>query len=267
MTKETSMTKRSQETVLITGASSGIGAAFARLMAERGAHCIITARREDRLLELKQELESKHGVEVTTIAHDLGTHGGADALYEKVKALGKEVTVLINNAGFGIHGKSVTLELDRVKQMVELNMTALTILTQRFAKDMVQRGYGRILQVASIGAYQPSPYYAVYSATKSYVLSFSQAMDYELRGTGVNITVLSPGLTATEFHAVADHIKPKSLDAISMSAEAVARIGINSLYRRRPVVTSGLVNKIMALFIKLIPRSWATAIAAKTMQK
>jgi hypothetical protein len=260
------MTRASNTTALITGASSGIGAAIAEALAERKIDLIITARREDRLQTLGARLAEAHGVSVDIIAHDLCASGGADALYDQVKALGKDVDVLVNNAGFGMYGASWQLDLERVKQMIELNMTALTTLTHRYAADMVARGRGHILQVSSIGAYQPSPLYAVYSATKAYVLSMSQAMNLELRGTGVNITTICPGLTESEFHQVADHLKPRSMDWMMMSSRQVAEIGIKAMFKRKAVVTPGLLNKITALMVKLVPRSVATWMAGKLMQ-
>jgi short-subunit dehydrogenase len=261
------MSDTNNGTALVTGASSGIGAAFARILAERGMNLIITARRDDRLQTLAAELQKAHSVSVDVVAHDLGAPDGAVGLMEKVDALGKNVTVLVNNAGFGVYGNSWELQPARVASMIELNMTALTVLSHHYAAKMVERGQGRILQVASIGAYQPSPLYAVYAATKAYVLFFSQAMNYELRGTGVTVTTLCPGLTESEFHEVADHVKPKSMDKLMMPARQVANIGISAMFKGKAVITPGFMNKLSAFMVKLFPRSWSTAVAGRMMSK
>lgn len=261
------MTKGSKRLAVITGASSGIGADFARILAARGYDCAITARRKDRLEALAAELEKDHGVSATVIAADLGVAGSAVTLHDAVRALGRPVAFLVNNAGFGLYGELVKHDAARLAQMMQLNMISLTELTHLFARDMVEEGEGRILQVASVGAFQPSPYYAVYSATKAYVRDFSQALSWELKGTGVTVTTICPGLTRTEFHEVADHIKPGYMDAVMMSARDVAEIGVRAAERGRATVTPGIVNKLMELAIKWwTPRSVATAMAGLSMR-
>ncbi|MBX3271516.1 MAG: SDR family oxidoreductase [Sandaracinaceae bacterium] len=252
---------------VVTGASSGIGADFARVLAARGHDCVITARREDRLRALAAELEKDHGAHVTVIAADLGEPSGASRLADAVFALGRPVKFLVNNAGFGVHGDFVEQDPARLAQMMQLNMVSLTELTHRFSQHMVAHGGGKILQVASVGAFQPSPYYAVYSATKAYVRDFSQAANWELRDKGVSITTICPGLTRTEFHEVADHIKPKSMDALMMDARTVAEIGVRAAERGRATVTPGLANKLMEWMIKWwTPRWVATAMAGISMR-
>jgi short-subunit dehydrogenase len=253
-------------TAVITGASSGIGASVAKKLAQRKYDCVLTARRTDRLEALAKELEQVHQIKAHVITSDLGERGGAEKLIRSVADLGVTVDVLINNAGFGIYGNLVDQPADRVAQMIELNMTSLTTLTHHYAKEMVTRKRGHILQVSSIGAFQPSPLYAVYSATKSYVLLLSHALNYELKGTGVSVTTICPGLTATEFHEVAAHKKPGWMDMITMSADDVAEIGIRSMLKGRSVVVPGLANKITIFFVGLIPQSWATAGAAMSMR-
>jgi short-subunit dehydrogenase len=255
-----------RRTALVTGASSGIGAAVARNLAARGHDCVLAARRKDRLEALAQEIEKAHGVRAHALVADLGARGGAEQLVADVAAVGAPVDVLVNNAGFGVYGNFWEHDSARVMQMVELNMVSLTTLTHHYAKQMVERRSGRILQVASVGAYQPSPLYAVYSATKAYVLFFSQAANHELRGTGVSVTTVCPGLTDTEFHEVAAHVKPKWMDMITMTADDVAEVGLSAMMRGRSVVTPGFANKLNAFLIKLMPRSWATWAAGRTMQ-
>jgi short-subunit dehydrogenase len=251
------------KTALITGASSGIGASIAKQLAAKKFHCILTARRTDRMETLAKQLEKDHGISAKVIASDLGERSGAEKL---IAAAGNDIDVLVNNAGFGVYGKFAEQPYDRVMQMVELNLVSLTTLTHHYVKQMVGKKEGRVLQISSIGAYQPSPLYAVYSATKSYVLSFSEAVNFELRGTGVSVTTMCPGVTATEFHEVAEHPKPGWMNNFTMTADDVAAIGIRAMEKGRAVVTPGFSNKLSAFFVKLIPRSWATAMAAMTMR-
>lgn len=258
------MTER--RTALVTGASSGIGAALARRLAERNYDCILSARRVDRLETLARELEEKHGVKTYVVAADLATREGARGLVAAVDAIGVTIDFVANNAGFGVYGPFVEQPIERVLEMIELNVMSLTTITQHFAKLMIARKRGHILEIASIGAYQPSPLYAVYAATKAYVLSFSAALSYELRGTGVSVTAASPGLTETEFHEVAAHEKGSWMRLITMTADDVAVIAIKSALAGRSVVTTGILNKLMAVVVKLVPRSWSTAVAELTMR-
>jgi short-subunit dehydrogenase len=256
-----------RRTALVTGASSGIGAAIARRLAARQYDCVLTARRTDRLEKLVSEIEHVHRVSAKLVTCDLGERGGPATLIERVAELGVTVDVLVNNAGFGVYGKLVDQSEDRIARMVELNVLSVTSLTHHYVAQMASRGSGRVLQVASVGAYQPSPLYAVYSATKAYVLSFSEALNRELHGTGVSVTTVCPGLTATEFHEVAAHEKAKWMTLVTMTADDVAEIGVRSMLRGRAVVTTGFANKIMALIVKLLPRSWATRAAEMSMRR
>ena len=260
------MADRQTGTALITGASSGIGREFALLLAARGLDIVITARRQDRLDALATEVRDAHQVDVQVIAHDLGLPGAGEALYAQIAEAGKNIAVLINNAGFGVYGNAWEMDHQRVKTMLELNMMSLTALTQLVCADMVKRGHGRVLQVSSIGAFQPSPLYAAYSATKAYVLFYSQALNYELKGTGVTVTTLCPGLTETEFHQVADHLKPKSMDKLMMSARKVAAIGLKAMDKGKAVVTPGVMNKLSQWTVGAMPRSWATSVAGRMMK-
>jgi hypothetical protein len=258
------MTQR--PTALVTGASSGIGAALARKLAARGSDCILAARRKDRLEALAGEIEKAHGVKAHAVVADLGVHGGAEKLVADVASLGAGIDVLVNNAGFGVYGNFWEHDPLRVQQMIELNMVSLTTLTHHYARAMVAKKGGQILQVSSVGAYQPSPLYAVYSATKAYVLFFSEAANHELRGTGVSVTTICPGLTDTEFHEVAAHVKPKWMDMLTMTPDDVAEIGLRAMARGVSVVTPGLANKLNAFFVKLMPRAMATWAAGRTMK-
>ena len=256
-----------RETALVTGASSGIGADIARELAGRGYDLVLTARRVDRLEALKGELiGARADVRVHVVPADLGKEGGVAELVAAVDALDTPISFLANNAGFGVHGDFFDHDAARVRQMLDLNIGALTELSWHFGRAMRARGRGRILQVASVAAFQPSPYYAAYAATKAYVLFLSEALNFELRGTGVTVTTLNPGLTATEFHDVAAHPKTGLIAMTVMSARSVARIGVRSALRGKAVVTAGLINKLSGLFAKLLPRAWVNAMAGLMMR-
>ena len=213
-------------TALITGASSGIGREFARYHAARGGDLIITARRADALDALKAELETAHGVTVTTIAQDLGSADHARTLYAAVN--GAQVDVLINNAGFGGHGKFLDRALDDDLAMIDLNVNALVTLCHLIGTDMVKRGAGRILNVSSTASYMPGPLQATYFATKAYVSSFSKALAEELRDTGVTVTALEPGGVETEFFETANLTGTK-LGGDKATAASVAKVGYDAM--------------------------------------
>src|SRR5512146_2868283 len=169
------------QTALVTGASSGLGADFARQLAARGANLILVARREEQLRAVAAEIEAAHHVATKVVPLDLAAPGAPDTLYQQLHDQGAQVDILVNNAGFGLYGDFTALPWEKEREMLVLDMIALTHLTRLFLADMLERNSGYILQVASIGAYQPSPSYAAYSAAKAYVLSLGEALNYELR--------------------------------------------------------------------------------------
>ena len=250
---------------LVTGASSGLGADFARELAGRGCRLVLAARREDRLRALAEELRAAHGVEVRIEAVDLADGAAREALHERLRAAGVEVDVLVNNAGFGVFGEFLSIPWERERQMLELDVVALVHLTKLFAASMASRGRGWILEVASIGAYQPTPTYATYSAAKAFVLSFGEALAFELRGTGVAVTVVSPGVTATEFLQVSGQKTTLYQRLAMMKSPDVARAGIRALERGRPSTVPGLVNKVPAFLMRLTPRRLQARIAHLSM--
>jgi len=252
---------------LVTGASSGLGVAFARLLAARGADLIITARRKENLEALEKELEEKHGVSVDVVVLDLSEPGSAEKLWNGTEGAGRKVDVLVNNAGGGIHQNFVDTPWDRIAQQIQLNVVSLTELTHRFAQAMVARGRGHVLNVSSIGAYTPSPSYATYSAGKAFVRDFTEAVAFELQSTPVRVCSLCPGGTLTEFHKAAGHELPKAFRATFMSAEECAAIGLRALFGGRRNVVSGLFNKLSVFFMRFVPRRvlvWATALTMGT---
>jgi len=215
-------------TALITGASSGIGAAFARYHAAQKGDLILTARRTDPLNALKDELEAAHGISVHVIPLDLGTTGGADSLIEAVDALGLSVSVLINNAGFGGRGAFIDRDIADEHAMIDLNVKALVTLTHAYGNRMAASGGGKILNVGSTAGFMPGPLQAVYFATKAFVNSFSQAVDHELRDKGVTVTVLAPGYVETEFAERAD-LDGTDLTKSGATAEDVAKHGYDAM--------------------------------------
>ncbi|MFT4962358.1 MAG: short-subunit dehydrogenase [Paracoccaceae bacterium] len=242
-------------TALITGASSGIGCAFARYHASKGGDLILTARREANLLELKAELEAAYNITAHVFAVDLGADGGAEGLVKSVTDAGFQVDILINNAGFGGHGLHVERDLYGELAMIDLNVKALVTLTHAFAGKMVAQGGGKILQVGSTAGFAPGPNQAVYFATKAFVNSFSQAVDHELRGKGVTCTVLAPGYVETEFAKVANLEGTPMVKGGGATAESVAKNGYDAMMVGRLVtVNQRSLSFLMQWVIPLLPR-------------
>jgi short-subunit dehydrogenase len=226
---------------LITGASSGLGAEFARLCAARGDEVVLLARRRRHL----EQLAATIGRGAQVLAIDLHAPDGPQSAARTLRELDLKPDTLINNAGFGLVGKFHQQALDRQREMLRLNVEALTMLTRLLLPDMVERGRGAILNVASTAAFQPGPGMAVYFASKAYVLSFSEALHEELRGAGIKVSALCPGPTATEFGEVAG-ARSNRFERFAASAADVAAAGLAGLARNQAVVIPGLVNKATA---------------------
>jgi len=254
------------KTALITGASSGLGAEFARQFAELGCSLVLVARRLERLQELQKELSSHHDNPIECISMDLTGQDAPVRLYSRLKESGRSVDVLVNNAGFGLFGDFVATPWERIQPMLELDILALTQLTHLFAADMVTRKFGYILLIGSTGSFQPTPSYAAYSAAKSYVLSLGEALHYELRHTGVKCCVLCPGVTLTEFLDVAGQQPNTYQRATMMTGEAVARIGINALLKGRASVVSGWSNAFLSWGTRFMPRQALAAVSGRLMR-
>ena len=261
----TPMTTWKGATALVTGASSGIGEEFARVLAESGANLVLVARREDRLKQLADALRTAHGVAVHVEALDLGAPDAGAELHRRTSEAGLAVDLLVNNAGFGVYGPHMEIPWEREQQLLQLDIVALAQLTKLYVADMLRRGRGRVIQVASIGAYQPSPTYAAYAAAKAYVLYFGEALDYELRGTGVRCTVLSPGVTKSEFLEVSGQPLRPFHRWTMMSARAVVENGLRASLRGKPSVIPGLANKLAVWSLRLAPRRAQAALANWTM--
>ena len=253
-------------TALVTGASSGMGIDFARELARRGANLVLVARRRDALEAVATEMRNSHGVEVRVRPADLSDAPSRERLYEELEAEGSNVDMLLNNAGFGLFGRFVEADWNRVDQMLQVDMVALSHLTRLFAPGMIRRRWGRILLIASTGAFQPSPSYASYSAAKSYVLSLGVALNYELRATGVSCTVACPGVTATEFFQVSGQRQTLYQRMTIMPSTKVANLALKGLFAQRPLVVIGRLNAFMAWSTRFMPRTWSASLAYHLMK-
>jgi short-subunit dehydrogenase len=253
-------------TALVTGASSGLGVEFARQLAAEGCALVLVARRLDRLQALRAELAQRYGARAECVALDLTEPDAPQRLFRQTQAAGMRVDILINNAGLGLFGGFLDTPWERTQQMLRLDILALTQLTYLFAADMRTRKSGWILQVASTGAFQPTPTYAAYSAAKSYVLSLGEALHFELRGSGVQCATLCPGVTRTEFFEVADQTPTLFQRMTMMESAAVAQIGLRALWAGRASVVAGRVNGLTTFFMRMLPRQWAAALADRAMR-
>jgi uncharacterized protein len=243
-------------TALITGASGGIGLELAGVFAEHGFDLIVVARREERLLELGDRLEREHQRRVTVLAADLLAEGAARRLHETIAGAGLEVDVLVNNAGVMELGAFREIDLDTHLRLIQLNVASLTALTHLWLAPMLARGSGRILNVASIAAFQPVPSLAVYAATKAFVLSLTESLSEELRGSGVTVTALCPGFTRTEMYERAQ----ASNDAVGLpgfllsDAREVARDGYAACMKGEVIAVPGVLNRVHTRTVGVYPR-------------
>jgi short-subunit dehydrogenase len=249
-------------TALITGASSGLGAEYARLFAADKHDVMLVARRQDRLEALANELHGTYGVRAFVLPIDLATHSGPDRIIEEAGRLGLRIEFLVNNAGFGASGAFAELDLSRELEMIQLNITSLVMLTRALLPPMIARRSGRILNIGSTAGFPPGPFMAVYYASKAFVNSFTEALWYELRGTGVTATVSCPGATATEFAGVAGNSHSLLFRLGAADPKTVAAQGYRAMKRGRPMVIHGIKNKLTVQSLRVSPRALARAITA-----
>jgi uncharacterized protein len=256
-------------TVLVTGASSGIGAELARELARRGYGLTLVARRKERLTELADESQCRHGVAVDVRAADLGKPASRTRLIAALHASPTRVVGVCNNAGFGTFGRFQDLDLDRETEEVRLNVDALHELTGAFLPDMVGRGAGAILNLGSVAGFQPLPANATYAATKAFVNSFSEAVHTDLTGTGVSCTALCPGPVRTEFGEVAGlgDVNSAGPDFLWASAEEVARAGVEAMLSGKRAVIPGASNRAAALGGRHLPRTLLLPLARMATQR
>jgi uncharacterized protein len=243
-----------RRTALVTGASSGIGLEICRALAEQGCDLILVARSEAKLTEFARELGGQHPINAKALAADLTQPGAAQQIYDRLTSQGTRIDALVNNAGFGAHGAFAALPLQRQLDMIAVNITSLTALTRLFLPDMLTRRAGKILNVASTAAFQPGPNMAVYYASKSYVLSFSEALAEELTGSGVSVTCLCPGPTKTAFASGAEMEGSLLFRLLPSDARSVAHLGVDAMLAGKRLVVPGVLNKIMAFSTRVTPR-------------
>jgi short-subunit dehydrogenase len=253
---------RNAGAALVTGASGGIGLALAEQFAENGHDVVLVARSAARLVEVGRELEDRYGVRSTILPGDLADPEAPRTLAQSVTEKGLVVDFLVNNAGFGLRGAFAETDIERELEMIQVNITALTHLTKLFLPSMLERGRGGVLNVASTAAFAPGPGIAVYSASKSYVLLFSEALAAELEGTGVSVTALCPGSTRTRFAATAGMESSRLFRSGKvMEAGPVARAGYEGLMKGKPVVVTGLQNRLLVQSMRVSPRRMVARIA------
>jgi len=244
-----------QETVLVTGASSGIGLELAKCFAAEKSNLVLVARNTAALEELAASLRREHQIEVSVIGADLAKLEAPQQVCDELKGRGITVDVLVNNAGFGLHGNFAELPLDRQLEIIQVNVMALTALTRLFLPGMMQRRRGGILNVGSVAGFVPGPNMAVYYASKAFVQSFSEALCVELRDTGVSITNLCPGPTETNFSKTARSYQARKMQVGKMSAAEVALAGCQAFRRQQCVQVPGFKNKLLVYLTKVMPRA------------
>ncbi len=249
------------KTALITGASSGIGEVFARRLAGRGCNLVLVARSEKKLQALAAEMSERHNIRAEVLVSDLSRDGAAQQVYAETQRRGLSIDIVINNAGFGTHGLFDKLPGQKQHDEVMLNVMAVVDMSHAFLPEMVARGDGAIINVASTAAFQPVPYMAVYGATKAFVLSFSEALWAENRERGVRVMALCPGATETAFFDAMGSQEP-AVGAISTS-EDVVRVALGALERGRGSVIPGWQQTLLAQVSRFLPRSWVALIAAR----
>jgi len=255
-------------TALITGASNGIGLELAKIHAAKGDQLVLVARNKSKLDELKLELEKTYKISVYTIGKDLSAMNAGQEIFDETSKQQIHIDYLINNAGFGDFGMFVETDWNKEAQMIQLNITTLTQLTKLYLKEMVKRGSGKIMNVASTAAFQSGPTMAVYYATKAYVLSFSEAIDNEVRDKGVTVTALCPGATESGFQAAAameesNLVKGRKLP----TSKEVAEYGYESMMKGRTVAIHGFMNYLLANSVRFIPRAMVVKVTRKLQDK
>jgi hypothetical protein len=250
---------------LVTGASAGIGREVARQLAAAGAHLVLTARRRERLDQLAAELTSGHQVKVEVLVADLAQPDAPQAIFDFTRDRNLEIELLVNNAGFGLHGEFHRQPYARFAEMVQVNVAAVVHLTHLFLPQMVARGRGDILIVSSTAAFQAVPYIATYAATKSFELFWAEALAEELQGYGVRVCALCPGSTTTEFQQIAG--SPKHALRVPETAEKVARVGLEAMAAGKRVAISGTRNWIGVQMQRALPRATIAKLAARLFEK
>lgn len=246
------MADESKGIALVTGASSGIGEQFARQLGAKGYDVVMVARRKERLDAIAGEIAEANGVKTEVIEADLSTKKGVSAVADRIK--NGDISVLVNNAGFGTQGEFADLPLNRETEELDVNIIALTQLTHAAAKPMVEQKRGTIINLGSVGSFQPVPHMATYAGTKAYVLSFSEALHEELKPHGVTVTCLCPGVVYTGFQEAAGMSREKMPGMGVMTAEKVVEAALKGAAKKRAIVIPGALNQAAAQMTRLAPR-------------
>ncbi|HEY8389734.1 MAG TPA: SDR family oxidoreductase [Clostridia bacterium] len=243
------------KTALITGASSGIGYELAKIFAMNGYDLVLVARSGDKLNELKNTLENQHNIKVYNIVKDLSAVESPNEIFGELENANIKINVLVNNAGFGDFGEFYNADLNKLSNMIELNINALTKMTRLFLPDMIKNKSGKILNIASLGSFQPGPLMAVYYASKAYVLSFSEAISRELKNSGVTVTAVCPGPTKTNFTEAANlGMSGLFVNLQVASAQSVAMFAYKKMQKGKVIAVPGFFNKIATIGVKLLPK-------------
>jgi uncharacterized protein len=262
-----------RQTVLITGPTSGIGNDFAQIFAERGYDLFLVSRNSEKLSDIKNQVEKRLGISVAVMPIDLACAGSAQKVYDEILRRKIEIHVLVNNSGFGIGGELTDMDMSRVAEMIQLNVTTLTELCMLFGRGMKKKRSGYILNVASTAGYQPTPFVAAYGATKSYVLNLSEALAKEMEDYNVVVTCLSPGPTDTHFfdgygfEGVTEKEKGIWARKNLMKSRKVAEIGVNALFAKKLSTVAGFMNYLMVFSSRTAPRKVAAAVSKRIMKQ
>ncbi|MGM0881330.1 MAG: SDR family NAD(P)-dependent oxidoreductase [Bacillota bacterium] len=256
-----------RKTVLITGVSGGIGKELADRFAKGGHNIVLVARSESKIVELAQEYRKKYGIQATVIAKDVAAPGVPEEIFTELKEKGITLDYLVNNAGFGLFGTFMETDMEQEVNMIDVNIKALTVMTKLFLPDMVKRGQGGVMNVASLVGFFPGPMMSVYYATKAYVLSFTEALANEVSGTGVTVTALCPGLTSTGFVDRSGMGASKMLKGAIMEAGQVAEEGYRGFLRGKTLIMPGARNRFIAFMPRLLPRMMMTRIIRSSQDR
>ena len=252
-----------KRTALITGASAGLGKELASLFSKDKHDVVLVARSESKLKTLADDLANTHGIKAHVVAADLGKPSAPAEIYAATRQKGVEVDFLVNNAGFGSNGAFLDLDLAREAEMVEVNISSLLKLTHNYARAMKERGFGRIMNIASTAGFQPGPFMATYYATKAFVISFTEALEYELQGSGVTVTCYCPGATKTEFASTAGNEKSKLFQRSGVAeAPDVALHAYRAMMSGDSLAVHGMLNSLGVTGVRFMPRSVVRSIAA-----
>jgi short-subunit dehydrogenase len=254
-----------KQLAVVTGASGGIGLSIARQLATMGYDLLLCSRSEKALDRIAAELSDAQGIKASVLAADLSDPAGLNALLERLR--NEKPVVLINNAGFGTAGPFAASDASSNAEMMQLNMLSLVQLCQMVLPAMQQAGKGYILNISSLAAFQPAPGLALYGATKSFVLPFSEALNHELKGSGVSVTASCPGPVDTGFHRRAGTENSRFVRMGAQDSDTVARETLNALFRRKPVIIHGRLNRLLVFSTRFVPRSWLAGFAARFMQE